>query len=236
MWKYDIVHSEYLAKNITQIILKPPQHSHMLYQAGQYIKILLPDGNVAPLSIANAPEENFTIELHLTHPADNLQAQDILRLTKEEKKIEFRGPYGHCTIDKFHPTQPIIFLARGTGFAPVKAIIEQMKKNKIFPRAHFYWSVTSPDQFYLNELLMQWVHEIKNFSYTPLLSRAHPSWQGKTGLLQDVILKDYPDLTDYLVYASAPESIVRDVLHKLGEAGLQRERYFSDVFDYDPLA
>ncbi|HSW70271.1 MAG TPA: 2Fe-2S iron-sulfur cluster-binding protein [Gammaproteobacteria bacterium] len=231
-WIYNVIHRETLGKAITKIVLGPSEDSHLFYQAGQYIKIIHADGTLSPLSIASAPEENFLIELHLAHPPDNLQAQDILRFTASEKKVVFTGPYGNCTIGELYGTKPIIFLARGTGFAPVKAIVEEIQKFKNYPRMHFYWSVTSPDEFYMDELLTRWVSEIKNFSYTPVLSRDYPHWNGRVGLLQDVVLEDYSDLLDYLVYVSAPEAIVHDVLHKFLAAGVERKNYFSDVFDY----
>ena len=228
---YDVVSSEFISKGITRIILRPSTESHLSYQAGQYIKVIHSDGE-SPLSIANAPDKKNFIELHLAHPHTNLPAKNILRVVADEKKLILRGPYGNCTIKELSMEQPVIFLARGTGFAPIKAIIEEVKTFKKYPPMHFYWSATSPEGFYMNELLAQWTHEIENFSYTLLLSRPHPHWRGKTGLLQDVVLEDYPEIAKYLVYVSAPEPIVHDVLHVFQKAGLPRDHYFSDVFDY----
>jgi len=233
-WVYDVVCSQQMTKAITQIILRPSQSSHLFYQAGQYVKIIHADGRVSPLSIANAPQKDFLIELQLAHPENNLLAQDILRSVAEEKKLIFRGPYGNCTTGELFTDKPIIFLARGTGFASVKAMIEEMQKFKKYPRMHFYWSVTAPQEFYMDEWLRRWTRELKNFSYTPVLSRDSQQWPGKVGKLQEIVLQDYPDLTDYLVYISAPETIVHDVLHELQRAGLPRNRYYSDVFDYNP--
>lgn len=232
-WIYNIISSELISKDVTRIMLHPSSEAHLLYQAGQYIKVIHSDGFVSPLSIANAPQDNFLIELQLTHSFDNLQAQDILRVISDEKKLVLRGPYGSCTAGELYSGQPIIFLARGTGFAPVKALIEEMMKFKKMPRMHFYWSVTSPDDFYMDGLLAQWVREFENFSFTPVLSRQNSQWQGRVGLLQDVVLENYVDMAGYKVYVSAPEPIVHDVLHALLGAGVERECFYSDVFDYD---
>jgi len=233
---YEMVKTELIGKDVTRIFLRPAGCPGVFYQAGQYLKILHSDGTVSPLSIANAPEENCSLELHLAHPAENQQAHDVLRFLAEEKKLIARAPYGNCTLSELYADQPIIFLARGTGLAPIKAIIEGMKKFKQYPRMHLYWSVTSPEEFYLHELVAAWTHELHGFSYTPVLSRPHTQWTGKTGLLQDAVLADYPNLENYRIYISAPEPIVHDVLHELQRAGIQRKYYYSDVFDYDPEA
>jgi len=230
---YDVVHSELISKEVTQIVLRPSSESRLVYQAGQYLKIVHPDGKISPLSIANAPQENGLIELQLAHPAAYLLAQEILRFVAEEKKLIVRGPYGNCTAEKFSAQSHVILLARGTGFAPIKAMLEEVQKNKKSPHIHFYWSVTSPEEFYLDELLAEWERVIPHFTYTPVLSRDYFQWQGRVGLLQKVVLEDYPEIARHWVYASAPESIVHDVLHALQERGLPRDQYYSDVFDYD---
>ncbi len=235
-WIYDVVSTQLVSKATTRILLRPSNDAQLFYQAGQYIKVLHPNGDVSPLSLANAPQENLFIELHLTHPFSHAQAQDVLRVISEEQKLIFRGPYGVCTAAELLTEQPVIFLARGSGVASIKSIIEEMKTFKKYPRMHFYWSVTSPDEFYLNDLLTEWTNELQNFSYTPVLSRPYKDWSGRVGLLQDVVLEDYPDVANYRVYISAPEPIVHDVLHQLQRAGLPRNYYYSDIFDYNPHA
>lgn len=225
---YDVIEVKSFSDQITQLLLRPENRSHLVYQAGQYLEVMHADGSASPLSIATAPQENFQIELHLSHPSDNLPAQAILRMIAIEKKLRIRGPYGVCTAGKLYGDRPIIFLARGTGFAPIKAMIEELIKFKKYPRMHFFWSVSSPDEFYFSDLLAEWMREIKNFSFTPVLSRPYAGWNGKTGRLQDVILSEYPDMTRALVYASGPESMVREVWGILQQAGLMRERFFSD--------
>ncbi|HSW94274.1 MAG TPA: hypothetical protein VLJ15_07990 [Gammaproteobacteria bacterium] len=225
---YEVVDIQPFSNHITQLILSPSNASHLVYHAGQYLEMIHSDGSASPLSIATAPRDNFQIELHLSHPSNNLPAQAILQTLSTEKKCLIRGPYGVCFAEKLYGDRPIIFLARGTGFAPIKAMIEELIKCKNTPRMHFFWSVSAPHEFYLSDLLAQWVREIKHFSFTPVLSRPHPEWHGKTGRLQNVILEHYPDMTRPLVYASGPELMVRHVWEALSQAGLVKERYFSD--------
>ncbi len=229
---YQLVSLESISNEVTRIFLKPSEQSHFSWQAGQYIKILHENGDISPLSIANAPTKSTLIELHLTHTADNSQAHDILRTLTHEKKLILRGPYGSCTPEKFQHAKRIIFLARGSGFAPIKAMIEAMAMTQNHPPIELYWSATSPDEFYMLALLNRWEADIKNFSWTPILSRPHTNWQGKTGLLQHILLENNSDIGNSAIYISAPYTVVYDVADALTAKGLSRETIFSDVFDY----
>jgi CDP-4-dehydro-6-deoxyglucose reductase len=231
---YEIINCEALSPEVTRILLKAPDKQFIFYQAGQYIKIVHRDGTYSPLSIASAPGDYSVIELHLAHSEQNQMAHDILQMIAEEKKLTLRGPYGSCTAAEMYGAQPIIFLTRGTGFAPVKAIIEAFKNFKQYPAAmHLYWSATTQDELYLASLAKQWEKELLQFAYTPVLSRAELNWQGRTGLLQQAVLQDYSDLKNYRVYVSAPESIVYDALHAFSKTGFPRSQFFSDIFGYD---
>jgi CDP-4-dehydro-6-deoxyglucose reductase len=233
-YHYTVKQVAAISPHITQIILQPTFSAQLNYQAGQYIKIIYPDGNASPLSIANAPTKTGLLELHLSHPQNNVQAHVTLALLVKGKEVSLRGPYGTCTYTKILIKRPIIFLARGTGIAPIKAVIEELKNHKQYPVMNLYWSVTSPKEFYLHDLIKQWVQEIPNFSYTPILTRQHSAWKERVGLLQQVVLEDYPDIKNTLVYISAPESIVYEVWNAFQQVGLSKEYYYSDVFDYDP--
>jgi CDP-4-dehydro-6-deoxyglucose reductase len=221
---YDVIRCEPLANTIMGIRLQAPVNQRIEYQAGQYIKIIHRDGNMSPLSIACAPADCSMIELHVAYSKNNLMARDILLTIEQTKKLRLRGPYGNSTAAKIFGDQPIIFLARGTGFAPIKSIVEELDKFKKYPPMHLYWSAASSDELYMNELAQRWTVELKNFSYTPVLNRE---------LIQHSILKRYPDLTHYRVLASAPESIVYAALPEFLGAGLKRDHYYSDLFDYN---
>ncbi len=227
---YDVIQCKKLTDTITAIRLQAPLQQHIAYQAGQYIKVIHGNGTLSPLSIACLPGNCSVIELHLAHPESNQQARDILSMIQQTKKLRLCGPYGNCTAAEFYSNHPVIFLARGTGFAPIKSIIEELINFKKYPAMHLYWSAASSNELYMNDLPKHWAGQLKNFSYTPLLSRANETWQGETGLLQQIILRDHPNLLHYRILASAPEAIVHAALQTFLHAGLKRENYFSDVF------
>lgn len=219
IFTYERVLQESLGPFISKIYLKPQSSSVMTYEAGQYIKVLHRNKAVSPLSIASAPNDLSMIELHLSHPAINKSACDILAMLDTEKKLSFRGPYGSCVFSKLDLNRPTIFFARETGFAPIKAIIEKCVHDKKFPMMHLYWS----GENYLASLVEAWMHDIKQLSYTKLTTNA----------IAEKIAADYPDLTHYQVYGVDAGNVVHEVLFHLMENGLSREDFYSDVFDYN---
>lgn len=221
---YQITRCELLTKDISRIFLQAPIDHRISYRAGQYIKILHPDQSISPMSIACAPQDITTIELHLHHPQENLQAIDLLRLIKTGNPLVLRGPYGVCTTEKLDLNHPIIFMANGTGFAPIKAIMEELINVKYLPRIHFYWSGASSEELYMQPLVQEWMMQIKQFKFTPVI--ASP--------VLPVILHDYSDLSLHQVYAVDMEGVVYQALSVFMERGLAKEKFYSDVFGYHP--
>ncbi|HVY53436.1 MAG TPA: hypothetical protein VHA13_02840 [Gammaproteobacteria bacterium] len=224
-----------LTPQVAQIFLSN-KAACLNYQAGQYIKVVHPDLSTSPLSIANAPKkESSCLEFHLYHPNENQRAISILNLLKENKQLILRGPFGSCTVNALAPNKPIIFLARGTGFAPIKAVIEELIQKPDYPAIHLYWSVAGWRDLYMHNLVEQWVRTLKDFHFTAVLSREVPTTVTvKSGKMPEVVLQDYPDLSVYQVYASGPEAMVYAALEGMQEHGLDRKYFYSDLFDYVP--
>lgn len=222
---FEVVSCAPLTKSVSRIFLKSP-HAFP-YQAGQYLQIVHPDGTRSPLSIANAPHHD-TLELHLAHPKNNASACKLLALIESEKKLTVEGPFGNCTTQKLIQQQPLIFLARGTGFSPVKAIMEDVVHQQKTSSLHLFWSVSRVEDFYLLDVLDLWVNTLPNFSFTPVLARGEKK-------LQHAVLNQYPQLDSVKIYVSAPPALVYEIGNDLSQHGLQEENYFSDVFDYEEM-
>jgi CDP-4-dehydro-6-deoxyglucose reductase, E3 len=221
-----------LTPNVVKIVLSP-ESEPMSYQAGQYIKVLLPDYSVAPLSVANAPHVNTnSLEFHLLFTSENFKAINILQQAKQQKKLIINGPYGDCTVDRLS-SKPIIFLARGTGFAPIKSVIEALLQQEQYPAMHLYWSVPGWRDIYMHDLVENWVKNLKDFRFTAVLTRETPQHPGiKFGKIPEVVLQDYPDLSSFQAYASGPEAMVYAALNGFKLHGLRQEDFYSDVFNY----
>ena len=224
------------APDVSILTLQLPAAETFRYYAGQYIELLLKDGKRRSYSMANAPHDATALELHLRHMPGGLFTDHVFGVgptqMKEREILRFEGPFGSFFLRE-DSTKPIIFIASGTGFAPIKAIVEHMVHSRIQRSVTLYWGGRRPADLYLNELAKQWANEISDFSYIPVISDALPqdAWGGRTGFVHQAVLQDFPDMSGYEVYAcGAPivvESARRDFAAK---ANLPEASFFADAF------
>ena len=217
--------------DIMVLYLKLPASERVQFLAGQYIDILMKDGARRSLSMANAPHDDEFLQLHLRNYGGPF-SQHVFTKMKERDILRFEGPLGTFFL-RDDSTKPIILLASGTGFAPVKAIIEHaLHSNNPRPMV-FYWGARVRADLYMNELPEQWAAARADFKYVPVLSEplADDHWTGRTGFVHEAVMQDFPDLSGYQVYAcGAPivvESAHRDFTSR---CGLPEAEFFSDAF------
>jgi CDP-4-dehydro-6-deoxyglucose reductase len=222
---YQVTHTELLTPNVSRILLSHCDGSVLRFEAGQYLKILLSDDTTAPFSIAAAP--SLPLELHLGHQPGNTSAGELRKQLTINAKICVHGPFGSITPARFDLHQPIIFFVRGTGFAPVKAILEAFTYFKALPPIHLYWGAASADDFYLQTRLKQLEHRLPDFRYTLAVSRSKDQHK-----LHHIVLQDYPDLSQQQIYASGATEMVLSSRDIFLQHGLRKEYFYSDVFDY----
>lgn len=221
-----------LAHDVMGLSLKLPQEQHLRYLAGQYIDILLKEGGHRSFSIANAPlpDDHLTLELRLV--PDGVFTPHVFEHMAERDLLRIRGPMGtfYLREDELYP---IIFVAGGTGIAPIKAILEHFFGSGMTRPVHLYWGVRSSRDLYHDALLHQWAERYASFSYTPVLSSPDGAdqWDGKTGHVHEVLAADYPDLSWYSLYASGPPKMVDAVAQVARARRLPPERFYSDSFE-----
>lgn len=222
-----------LNHDVMRIMLKIPEAIRMQFLAGQYIDFILKDGRRRSFSIANPPHEDTHIELHVRHIQggrftgkvfDNMQVNDIVRI---------EGPLGGFFLRE-DSTQPVIFLAGGTGMAPIAGILQYAFKKNMKRTFHIYWGARSLEDLYMLEQVETWAKSHDNIHFVPVLSDARPedNWQGRTGYVHDTILQDFDSLAGYAIYASGPPAMVyagRDAFLPLG---LDPKSYYSDAFEF----
>lgn len=232
-----VLRCQELSGQVFLVLLEQPSVEPLQYKAGQYIEILHRDMSPKPFSIANAPLGNNFIELHIRHTADNPFTTQVLADIQNEGELRIAGPYG-TSIYNAEPLYPIIMLAGGTGFAPFKALIEEAMAKGFTRPMHLYWGVRQPDDFYMHELLQRWEKNVSHFHYTPVLSETdyHGDWQGKVGLVHEIVLADHEDLKHFQVYASGPPEMVYAAQKAFLAHGLNNAYFYSDIFDYVPKA
>ena len=224
---------EKISHDVMRIILSLPPTIRMQFFAGQYIDFILPDGRRRSFSIANAPHEDSHIELHVRHIQggeftgevfDNMKVKDIVRI---------EGPLGSFFLRE-DSDRPVILMAGGTGFAPIKGIIEHALNKKLKREFHIYWGARSREDLYFHDQAQQWADEHDNITYTPILDNKdeNPDWQGRTGYVHDNVLQDFQDFSNLEVYASGPPAMVYAGRDAFVPYGLDPERYYSDAFEF----
>jgi CDP-4-dehydro-6-deoxyglucose reductase len=145
--------------------------------------------------------------------------------------VRFEGPLGAFFLRE-DTDKPIIFVAGSTGFAPVKSMLEYAFAKGMRRRMLLYWGTRTLQDMYLAELPMQWAREHDNFAFVPVLSDPAPEdhWQGRTGLVHEAILADFPSLAGHQVYACGSSAMVEAAHPAFRARGLAQDDCFSDAF------
>ncbi|QWE16353.1 CDP-6-deoxy-delta-3,4-glucoseen reductase [Polynucleobacter sp. AP-Nino-20-G2] len=223
-------------KDVAILKLQLPATERFQFLAGQYLEFLLKDGQRRAYSIANAPDQEGPLELHLRHLPGGLFTDFVFGAKdpalKEKDILRFEGPLGSFFLRE-DSKKPIIFLAAGTGFAPIKSIVEQMQLKKIQRPMHLYWGGRRPSDLYLDQLCQTWAKDIPDFTYTPVISEALPEdqWTGRTGFVHQAVMADYPQLKDFQVYACGAPAMVNAARQDFSsQCHLPEEEFFADSF------
>jgi CDP-4-dehydro-6-deoxyglucose reductase, E3 len=226
---------EQLSGDVMVLFLQLPSTERLQFVAGQYLEFILKDGKRRAFSIANAPHDDATIELHLRLIQGGQFTQYVFDEMPEKAILRIEAPLGTFFLRE-DSSKPVIFVAGGTGFAPVKGIIEHMLHNKIEREIILYRGGRTQDDLYMNELSQRWAEHVPNLTYIPVVSDepAESAWQGRTGLVHEAVLADYPDLSGYQAYVCGAPGMV-EVAHQTFVAqGLNADEFFSDAFTFAP--
>lgn len=231
-YEYQVHDFKLLNDNIYQVFLTA-QKNALDYQSGQYLHILCDDGTGVPFSIANAPNNEKILELQIKTALDNARTAEIINKITAKKALTIRGPYG-ATVYKKSPNLPIIYLAGGTGIVPIKAMLEAAFLNNDPRQLHLYWGAKNAADLYLSDLFKHWAAQQSNFKFTPVITAQDDYWQGRTGLVHEVVMEQHDNLSDYQVYCSGPTEMVYAVFDEFTAKGLKPQLMFSDTFEYYP--
>ena len=223
--------SEKLNDSVMRIILELPKTESLEFSPGQYIDLILPGGKRRSFSLANPPHEDQIIELHVRYYDGGLFSEYAFKVLKDNSLMKIEGPLGQFTLQKSE--RPIIMVAGGTGFAPIKSIVEYMLEINDPRTLHIYWGARVETDLYLNKMVNEWVNKYPHISYSPVLSDvdAQSNWSGKTGYVHEAVLEDYSDLSVHDVYACGPPPMIDAVIQTFPEHHLREENLFSDSFE-----
>ncbi|MBL0420946.1 CDP-6-deoxy-delta-3,4-glucoseen reductase [Ramlibacter sp. AW1] len=219
-----------------------PANDTMRYHAGQYVEFILRDGDRRSYSMANAPHTLMraeggappvpVIELHIRHMPGGKFTDHVFTAMKEKEILRLEGPYGSFFLRE-DSDKPLILLASGTGFAPIKAVIEHMQFKGIARPATLYWGGRRPQDLYLDDWIRARCQEMPHLRYVPVISNALPedNWTGRTGFVHRAVLEDHPDLSGHQVYACGAPIVVESAREDYcARAGLSPDEFFADAF------
>ena len=221
-----------VADDVVIVSLQLPANERLQYLAGQYIEFILRDGKRRSYSMANAPHKDEHLTLHIRHMPGGLFTDQVFTTLKERDILRLEGPLGTFFLRE-DSGKPMVLLASGTGFAPIKALVEQCIHTGSQRPITLYWGGRRPQDLYMMALCEEWAATLPNFRFVPVISNARPEdqWQGRGGFVHQAVIDDFPDLSAYQVYScGAPvvvESAQRDFV---ALCKLPAEEFYADSF------
>jgi CDP-4-dehydro-6-deoxyglucose reductase len=225
-----------LSHDVMAIKLQMPAGEPLQFHAGQYIEFILQGGVRRSYSMANAPhklgEPGTGLELHVRHMPGGRFTDHVFGAMKEKEILRIEGPYGSFFL-RDDSDKPMVLLASGTGFAPIKALIEHMAFKGVDRPAVLYWGGRRPEDLYMEDWLRERMAAMPNLRYVPVVSNAVPedNWTGRTGFVHLAVLEDIADLSGHQVYACGAPIVVDSARHDyVTRAGLPDEEFFADAF------
>jgi len=225
-----VVRMERLAQDVMRLWLRLPGGERLAFAAGQYLNVILQDGQRRAFSFANPPHDNEQIELHVRRVPGGRFTGHVFEAMRVGDTLQLEGPLGSFRLAESE--RPIFFVAGATGFAPVKSILEDAFKRGIRRPMRLYWGVRHPQDLYLLALAQQWQREHPQFRVVPVVSEPQPQdrWSGRTGLVHEAMLADAPELAGVEVYVCGSVRMVESAVPALLARGLDENACFSDAF------
>lgn len=228
---------ELVAPDVMIISLKLPINQRLQFLPGQYIDILLKDGKRRSFSLANAPHDDEFLQLHARNYPGGVFTEHVFTHMKVKDILRFQGPLGSFFLREAPADTSIVFLASGTGFAPIKSILEhifhQESSRNSKRKMTLYWGARTKADLYLADLADNWQQQQDNFSFVPVLSEplSTDNWKGRTGLVHQAVMQDFHNLEAHQVYACGTPVMVKAAYHDFTrQCNLPKDAFFSDVF------
>lgn len=229
-----VIEKTLMAPDVMRLSLKLPSAQRLQFLAGQYLEILVPEDKRRAFSIASPPQSEDVVELHVRRVDgggftswvfDELKVRDILRL---------EAPLGTFFVRNDDPGRPLLMVGGGTGFAPLKSMIEDLLSHGDKRPLHLFWGAATQAELYLHEQVQRWESGHAHIRYTSVLTESDDAAGSDsfTGLVHEAVLDTYPDLSAYDIYISGPPAMVETGRIAFLEHGAEKRRIFFDSFEF----
>ena len=226
---------EKLSHDVMRVQLQLPAAEPFQFHAGQYVEFLLRDGSRRAYSMGNAPHTLVagapSVELHIRHMPGGKFTDHVFGVMKEKEIQRIEAPFGSFYLRE-DSDKPMVLLASGTGFAPIKALLEHMQHKNIQRPARLYWGGRRPADLYMDDWVVSQLALMPNLQYIPVVSDALPEdhWSGRTGYVHAAVLQDLPDLSAHQVYACGAPVVIESAQRDYLKHGLPADEFFADSF------
>ena len=220
---------EEMADTLWYVRLKPELPVDFL--PGQYLLVVMAEDDKRPFSIANTMNDEGLLEMHIGATPDNTYAMQVLKRMQDQGQIEVQLPAGkaHLREDSHHP---VILMAGGTGFAYARSILQQMLADGLRQPVFLYWGVRFEHHLYADQEMKAWAAEHKQLTYVPVLQNSDEHWQGRTGLVHEAVMADFPSLSGYDVYIAGRFEMAGVAREAFKEKGMEPEQLFGDAYEF----
>jgi CDP-4-dehydro-6-deoxyglucose reductase, E3 len=222
-----------LAPDVLQVFLRLPAVERLRFHPGQYLDVLLDRGARRSFSIASPPHDSELLELHVRRVAGGRFTDNLFSALPVGSLLRIEGPVGQFVLRE-RPQRPLLMIAGGTGFAPLKSMLRHLLEGGHADPVHFYWGARQPQDLYQEELVLEWVRRHPNLRFTAVLSAATElkAPHQRLGWVHEAVLADHAELAGYDVYAAGPPGLIEAIRTRFPQAGVEPEHLFFDSFDY----
>ena len=226
-----------LAPDVMQVFLRLPAVEVLQFQPGQYLDILLDGGRRRSFSIASPPHDSNLLELHVRRVPGGGFSDGLFGAVPVGTLLRIEGPIGqfvyHSPIGRENES-PLLMIAGGTGFAPLKSMLRHILERGINRPIHFYWGARQRHDVYEEERVLEWVRRNPQLRFTAVLSEATGTTapHHRLGWVHEAVLADHPSLAPFEVYAAGPPALIEAIRASFPPRGVRQDRLFFDSFDY----
>ncbi|MGY6553789.1 MAG: CDP-6-deoxy-delta-3,4-glucoseen reductase [Wenzhouxiangella sp.] len=224
---------DHFTPEIMRLRLKLPKAARLQFLAGQYIDIIQADGKRRAFSIASSPAETDFIELHIKHVSGGGFTGHVFESMQLKEILRFEGPLGTFFIRR-GSKRPLLLMGGGTGFAPLKAMIEELIEAGDTRPVRLFWGVQRESDLYARALIDQWKKDHPDLRFTPVLAEPPAAWTGAQGFVHEAVVDQIADLAEHDVYMSGPPAMVNAGRSAFLAVGVAEDRLFYDSFDFAP--
>ncbi len=222
---------EALSSDVMRLGLRLPETSRMQFLAGQYVEFILDNGERRAFSIANAPHDDELLEFHIRHVKGGQFTEQLFSQMRTGEVIRIEGPMGNFFVREDSDRSMIMF-ATGTGFGPLKGIVEHLIAEKSQRAIYIYRGGDCEDALYLDSLAKQWERQHDDIHYRPVLSNGGAEWQGRRGYVQDAAVADFTSFGGFEMYACGNPAMVYAAKDQMVANGMAEEHCYSDAFEW----